>query len=102
MVAQHPTSEQGKNNFSPFTSYDNTIRCCKIGGFGSQCQGLVIGGKWTKEKKELCINSLELKIAKLALTIFTKLKEAQTVHLQMDNVTPLTCMAKVGEQRVQN
>ena len=74
----------------------------KSGGFGSPCQGLVIGGKWTKEKKELCINSLELKKAKLALTIFTKLKEAQTVHLQMDNVTPLTYMAKVGEERVQN
>ena len=34
MVAQQLTSEQGKDNFSPCTRFNNTTRCCKIEGGG--------------------------------------------------------------------
>ena len=41
-------------------------------------------------------NNEKLKTAKLALMTFTKLREGKTVHLQMDKVTALTYLVKMG------
>ena len=39
MVAKRLMSEQGKANLNPCIRFDDTIRCCKIGGLGSPLSG---------------------------------------------------------------
>ena len=39
MVAKQLMSEQETASFNPCTKFDNTIRCCKIGGLGSPLSG---------------------------------------------------------------
>ena len=65
-------------------------------GLGASFQGVSTGAPWSKKKQEDHVNVLESKAVKLGLLIFTKFKEVQKVHLQMDNQVALTYLLKMG------
>ena len=48
-----------------------------------------------KEEKNLCINTLELKAAKLAIMNFSRLIARKVVHIQMDNTAALIYLLKM-------
>ena len=66
---------------------------------GALCQGLTTGGQWNKEEKNLHINSLELKTARLVIMTFTRLKTAKAVHIQMNNIAALSYLLKMGKDK---
>ena len=65
-------------------------------GWGASCQGRSTGGPWSKEESKLHINILELKAAQLAIETFTQARGITSIHLQMDNMTALSYIAKMG------
>ena len=54
------------------------------------------GGPLGKEEKNLPINILELKAAKLTIVTFTRLKTAKVIHIQRGNIPALTYLLKMG------
>ena len=65
-------------------------------GWGASCQGQSTGGPWSREEQKLHINVLELKSIKLALLTFTKFRKINHLHLQIDNMTALSYLLKMG------
>ena len=63
---------------------------------GAFCQGVSTGGPWSLEEQKEHINLLELKAVKLALLTLTKRKQVNTIHLQIDNMTALSYLLKMG------
>ena len=56
---------------------------------GATSQGKSTWGPWWREKQKTYTNILELKVVQLAILTFTKFKEVQRKHLQMDNMVVL-------------
>ena len=54
-------------------------------------------GEWTSEEKEMHINILELKAVRLALISFHKQMKMKAVHFQIDNITALMYLLKMGD-----
>ena len=48
------------------------------------------------EEQKGHINILELKAAYLAILTFTKFREVQRIHLQLDNIVALSYLIKMG------
>ena len=75
----------------------------KVGCFqnrlGAVCQGTTKGETWSYQERTKHINILELIAAKLAILTFTKGKSLTAIHLQIDNMTALSYLVKMGETR---
>ena len=55
------------------------------------------GGTWTKEEKESHhINELEMLAAEMAIKIFLNMKKVKSLHIEIDNMTALTYLVKMG------
>ena len=65
-------------------------------GWGASCQGNSTGGKWSLMESGEHINILELMAVELAVHTFLRDKYNITVHLQVDNMTALSYVAKMG------
>ena len=69
-------------------------------GWGACCQGQRTGGQWSFQEKEMHINFLELKAAKLAIISFHRLfPESLSIHIQIDNIVALTFLIKMEGTR---
>jgi len=66
---------------------------------GAFCQNKTIGGQWTYHESNFHINVLELMAIKLALLTYVKIFELKRVHFQVDNITALTYLVKMGEPK---
>ena len=64
----------------------------------AHCQGLTVGGLWNKEEAQLHINALEMNAAKLAIESFCRVKKPKSVHLQINNMTALSHLVKMGRR----
>ena len=64
-------------------------------GWRTSCQGLTSRGVWSKQRRSLHINVLELLAVKLALLSFTKNKKVRAIHVQIDNATGLRYLTKM-------
>ena len=65
-------------------------------GWGAACQGARTGGLWSKQEALHHINYLKLLAAFLALKSFTKGKRDLSILLNMDSITALTYVNKMG------
>ena len=65
-------------------------------GWGASCQRSSIGGPWSNEESQFHINILELRAAQLIIKTFTQTREVTSIYLQMDNMTALSYIAKMG------
>ena len=66
-------------------------------GWGAYCQGKKTGGPWSERERDLHINILELKAANFAILTFTQNKShLNSIHIQMDNMTALSYLVKMG------
>ena len=65
-------------------------------GWGAHCLGKSVGGQWSQKESQLHINLLELKAVHLALLTFSKAQNLKSVHIQMDNMTALSYLVKMG------
>jgi len=55
------------------------------------------GGPWSDKERDLHINILELKAAKFAILTYTQNKSyLNSIHIQMDNMTALSYLVKMG------
>ena len=66
---------------------------------GFHCQGLTTEGQWSKDEKNLHINTLKLKLAKLAIINVARLKTAKVIPIQMENIAALTHVLKWGRRK---
>ena len=66
-------------------------------GWGAVCQGNTTEGIWSYQERSKHINILELIAVKLAILTFTKGKSVTAIHLQIDNMTALSYLVKMGE-----
>ena len=74
----------------------------KFGGReGAFCQGTTTGGTWSYQERTKHINVLELIAVKLAILTFTRGKSVTTIPLQIDNMTVLSYLVKMGGTRSQ-
>ena len=75
----------------------------KVGCFqnrlGAVCQGTTKVETWSYQERTKHINILELIAAKLAILTFTKGKSLTAIHLQIDNMTALSYLVKMGGTR---
>ena len=67
------------------------------GGWGAATQGMTTGGAWTPQDKKLHINILEMMAAEMAIKTFTRGRTVKSIHLQVDNMTALHYILKMGE-----
>ena len=63
---------------------------------GAVCQGTTTGETWSYQEKTKHINILELIAVKLVILNFTKGKLVTTIHLQIDKMTALPYLVKMG------
>ena len=63
---------------------------------GGNLSGNHHGGTWSYQERTKHINILELIAAKLAILTFTKGKSVTAIHLQIDNMTALSYLVKIG------
>ena len=68
-------------------------------GWGAVCQGITTGGTWSYHERTKHINVLEHIAVKLAISTFTRGKSVRTIHLQIDNMTALSYLVKMGGTR---
>ena len=71
-------------------------------GWGAACQETSTRGSWSASEKMKHINVLELIAVKLAIQTFTKLRKVKAIHLQIDNMTALSYLLKIGGVTVWN
>ena len=64
-------------------------------GWGALCQGKSIGGK-VGIRRQHYTHVLELKTVKLALLTFAKILQMDKAHFQIDNMTTLSYLVKMG------
>ena len=69
--------------------------------FGGSLSGNHHKGTWSHQERTKRINVLELIAVRLAILTFTRGKSVTTIHLQIDNMTALSYLVKVGGTRSQ-
>ena len=77
----------------------NDTNGCFQNRLGAVCQGTTTGGTWSYQERTKHINILELIAVKHAIMTFTKGKSVTTIHFQIDNMTALSYLAKMGGTR---
>ena len=65
-------------------------------GWGAFCQGVRTRGQWTPLEKQKHINYLELLAASLALRSFLLNRRKLNILLQIDNVTAIAFLNRMG------
>ena len=70
--------------------------------WGAVCQGTTMGITWSYQEWARHSNILEFIAVKLAILTFGKDKLVAAIHLQIDNMTALSYLLKMGELVVQN
>jgi hypothetical protein len=65
-------------------------------GWGATCNGQRTQGLWSATEQQLHINVLEMKAAMFAIQAFTKTMEKTHVHIQVDNMTTVANINKMG------
>ncbi len=65
-------------------------------GWGATCSGIRTGGPWSRQKKSLHINCLELSAAMLAVKCFAKGTTSLSTLLKMDNEAAPTYINRSG------
>ena len=63
---------------------------------GTYCQKESTGGQWTLKESNLHINVLELLAIKIFLLTFSKIFNLKSVHFQVDNMSALSYLMKMG------
>ena len=53
-------------------------------------------GQWAKKEQDLHINQLELLVIKFAILTITKMWKMSAIHIQVDNMTGLSYLLKMG------
>ena len=94
LVERKPFTLQWETSESVSTRPGHTNRCIQ-GGLGSIVHRST-GGSWTNQEKVKHINVLELLAVKLAILTFTKTLKVTLIHLQIDNITALSYLQKMG------
>ena len=56
-------------------------------------------GQWSKKEQDLQINQLKLLVIKLAILAFVKMSKMSAIHIQVDNMTALSYLLKMGEKK---
>ena len=74
----------------------NNLNGCFQHWFGAVCQGTITEGTWSYQEGTKRINILELIAVKLAILTFLKGKSVTAIHLQIDNMTDLSYLVKMG------
>ena len=64
--------------------------------WGTVCRGIRTVGQWFKIEQGLHINQLELLAIKFAILIFAKMREMSAIHNQVDSMTALSYLLKMG------
>ena len=95
MVEEKSCNVQWETTECVASGYDNPDRCLD-GRLVAHCQGIAIGGKWSKQESYKYINILEMIAVKLALLTFMKTRKVTSVHFQIDNIVALTYVIKMG------
>ena len=93
------TQEMGQYNGRPLqiAYWDLTVETGAFGaGWGAFCQGVRTGGQWTPLEKQKHINYLELLAASLALRSFLLNRRKLNILLQIDNVTAIAFLNRMG------
>ena len=65
-------------------------------GWGAVCRGIRTGAQWSKKEQDLHINQLELLAIKFAILTFAKMWKMSAIHIQVDNMTALSYLLKMG------
>ena len=65
-------------------------------GWGAYCQKMSIGGQGSLQESSLHINVLGLLAIKLALLTFSKMFNLKSIHFQVDNMSALSYLMKMG------
>ena len=86
---------QWKEFNSTLSRYGDINRCLND-RMGGTLSGDMHWGQWSSQERDLHINILELKLVKLAILTFTKLKKPSSIYLKMDNIVALSYVAKMG------
>ena len=66
---------------------------------GSVCRGIRTGGQRSKKKQDLHINQLELLTIKFIILTFAKMWKMSAIHIQVDNMTALSYLLKMGGRK---
>ena len=69
--------------------------------WGEMFKGMKTGDLWSKKEQECYIKFLKLLSINLALTTFKKILKFKLVHIQVDNLTALSYLLKMGETKNQ-
>ena len=72
-----------------------------VGGWGAVFQGTTMGGTWSYQERTKDVNVLESITVKLVILTFTRGKPVTAIHLQIDNMTALYNLVKMGGTRSQ-
>ena len=65
-------------------------------GWGAVCRGIRTGSQWSKNKQDLHINQLELLAMKFGILTFAKMWKMSAMNIQVDSMTTLTYLLKMG------
>ena len=71
----------------------------RFGGDGDSLSGTTTKGTWSYQERTKHISVLELIAVKRAILAFTKDKSVTAIHLQIDNMTALSYLVKIGGTR---
>ena len=70
--------------------------------WGAVCQRTTMGETWSYQERTKHSNVLEFIAVKLAILTFAKGKLVAAIYLQIDNMTALSYLVKMGKLAVQN
>ena len=68
-------------------------------GCGAVCRGITTGRQWSKKEQDLHINQLQLLVINFSILNFAKMWKISAIHIQVDNMTALSYLLKMGGTR---
>ena len=98
MVEEEFTSSERQTTENRNTTVNNPNECFQ-NSLGAVCQGTTTEGTWSYQERTKHFNILELIAVKLAILTITKGKSVTAIHLQIDNMTALSYLVKMGGTR---
>ena len=98
MVEGEFTSSERQNTENRYAIVNHQNGCFRntLGDGGAVCQGTTMGGTWSYQERTKDVNVLESITVKLVILTFTRGKPVTAVHLQIDNMTALYNLVKMG------
>ena len=95
MVGQQSRTLQWPIGYTTTGTGPYSDRCIQK-RLGAVCRGIRTGGQWSKKEQDLHINQLELLAIKFAILTFAEMWKMSAVHIQVDNMTALSYLLKMG------